>query len=109
MRDRGHGERGSKVRDAPKSDPSSESDDNRISEEKRLRVRRRFLKGGIGGATAVILSVYQRPGLAKHDKTPGDKTRAEDTSKKMSVFCKINGEGRKVGVSVCMSIGVKKG
>ena len=106
MRDRGHGERGSKVRDAPKSDPSSETDDNLISEEKRLRVRRRFLKGGIGGATAVILSVYQRPSLAKHKKKgKGD----EDTSKKMSVFCKINGEGRKVGVSVCMSIGVTKG
>ena len=107
MRDRGHGERGSKVRDAPKSDPSSESDDTLISEEKRLRVRRRFLKGGIGGATAVILSVYQRPSLANHDDKQGK--GPEDTSKKMSVFCKINGDGRKVGVSVCMSIGVKKG
>ena len=111
MRNRGHEEHGSKVTDAPQSNPSSETGNNLTSEEKRLRARRRFVKarrrfvkGGVGGAAAVILSVYQRPVSAGHKK----KTKKKSGDKKMSVVCQINEDTRKVGASVCLSIGVKK-
>ena len=72
-----------------------------------ISLRRRILKGGVGGVTAVILSVYQRPSKAHHDKGKDkDKNKGKDRSKKASVVCNLQGgEQRKVGVSLCLSIG----
>lgn len=96
---RGHDGDGSELGDASGSMPSPRPDDGPKAEEKRLRARRRILKGGVGGVTAVILSVYQRPSEAGHDR---------DESKKASVVCKLQGgEQRKVGMSLCLSVGTK--
>lgn len=89
------------VTDATRSSLSSETGDGSISEQKRLSARRRFLKGGVGGATAVVLSVYQRPISANSDRN-GDRDRYDEAGK-WSVDCPALG-GKKVGVSVCISI-----
>ena len=104
---RGRDGDGSELGDASGSITSPRPDDSSKAEEKRLRARRRILKGGVGGVTAVILSVYQRPSKAHHDKGKDkDKNKGKDRSKKASVVCNLQGgEQRKVGVSLCLSIG----
>jgi len=97
---RGHDGDGSELGDTSGSMPSPHPDDGPKAEEKRLRARRRILKGGVGGVTAVILSVYQRPSEARGEK--------RDESKKASVVCNLQGgEQRKVGISLCLSVGTK--
>lgn len=101
---RGHDGDGSEHADAPELNPASRADDGSEAEEKRLRARRRILKGGVGGMTAVILSVYQRPSGANHDDDDDDDDK--DQSDSASVVCQLQGgEQRKVGMSICLSVG----
>lgn len=82
--------------DEKQASPSNEPEGISAFEAKRLRARRQILKGGIGGATAVILSLYQRRSAATHD---GGVDQQQNV---MSVECPER-NGQKVGVSVCMS------
>lgn len=93
------------------STPVSNEADAQAAEERRLQARRRFLKGGVAGSTAVILTLHHVPTEANW--TDGDWSKKYDdkkyddkyTKKKQSsVMCDEPTWTRKRGVSICTSL-----
>ncbi len=99
-------------RPGPAATSCGEEAEAQAAEQRRLQARRRFLKGGAAGSTAMILTLHHVPVEARWtdrdwNKSYGDKTsggKKHGRKKKSTLMCDEPSWNRKRGVSICTSL-----